>query len=73
MCICCVCVWDESVRRKKQLGGERVYCLVSDSVVIRQSFVRGIKWNRKKNRQRKPEGDKLHHEYSADHYMFLCL
>lgn len=36
-------VWDESVQRKKQLGGERVYCLVADSDVIRQSFVRGIK------------------------------
>ncbi|KAI9525772.1 hypothetical protein NQZ68_002320 [Dissostichus eleginoides] len=34
--------------RKKQLGGERGNCLVSDSDVIRQSFVRGIKWNGKK-------------------------
>lgn len=36
-------VCNESVQRKKQLGGERVYCLISDSDVIRQSFVRGIK------------------------------
>lgn len=62
-----------SVCGKKQLGGERVYCLVSDWDVIRQSFVRGIKWNGEKNRQRKPEGDELHHECSADRSMFLCL
>lgn len=41
MCLLHVC--DESVQRKKQLGGEPVYRLVSDSDVIRQSFVRGIK------------------------------
>lgn len=45
-----VCV---SVQRKKQLGGERIYCLVSDSDIIRQSFVRGIKWNGKKKRRKK--------------------
>lgn len=66
-------MWDESVQRKKQLGGERVYSLVSDSDVIRQTFVRGIKWNGRKKQQRKPEGDKLHHESSENHYTFLCL
>ncbi len=47
-----------SVQRKKQLGGERIYRLVSDSDVIRQSFVRGVKWNGEKKKRKKEAAKK---------------
>ncbi len=53
------------VFRERNSWEESTFTLISDSDVIRQSFVRGGKWKGKKKRQRKPEGDELHHEYSA--------
>lgn len=57
--------------RDEQLGGERVYRLVSDWDVIRQSFVRGNKAGKTKKttkttKTRQPEGDGLHHEDCAN-------
>ena len=50
--------------RERNSWEERTFTLVlSHSDVIRQPFVRGIKGNRGK---RKPEGDELHHEHSAE-------
>lgn len=58
--------------RDEQLGGERVYRLALDWDVIRQSFVRGNKVERgrqkttTKTKTRQPEGDGLHHEDCAN-------